>query len=88
MAPTILHRYSHSPKQASNDMCTRVIHVYQCGCRNKGELKQCDRLYGQESNLQCDVTEVESMIARNYCSKHMPKENKAKAAYVGRAPQQ
>lgn len=88
MAPTILHRYSHSHKQASNDMCTQVFHEYQCGCKIKGELKQCDRLYDQESNLQCYETATETMTSRNYCAKHMPKETKAKTAYVGRRQQQ
>jgi len=63
------------------------MHVYQCGCREKGELKQCNRLYEQESNLQCNVTDVDPKISRNYCSKHMPKENKATMAYVGRRQQ-
>ncbi|KAG9228423.1 hypothetical protein BJ875DRAFT_389449 [Amylocarpus encephaloides] len=65
-------------------MCTQIYHVYQCGCRMKGEFKQCDEKYNAETNLQCDRTNNDDVVSRNYCSKHMPKEGKATTQYVGR----
>ena len=65
-------------------MCTQVYNIYQCGCKAKGEFKQCDAKYNAQTNLQCDITEREDLVSRNYCSKHMPKEGKAKTEYIGR----
>ncbi|KAI0426164.1 hypothetical protein F5Y09DRAFT_72248 [Xylaria sp. FL1042] len=65
-------------------MCTQVWHIYQCGCRKKGEFQQCDRLYDAQSNLRCDRTNTDDRTSRNYCPAHMPTESKAKTEYTGR----
>lgn len=65
-------------------MCTQRYHVYQCGCRTKGEFIQCDRLYERQSNLQCNITLADELTSRNYCPKHLPKESKATTEYRGR----
>ena len=67
-------------------MCTQFYHQYQCGCKQKGEFKQCERLYEAQSNLQWAQTGSESLISRNYCPKHLLRENKATTEYRGRHP--
>ncbi|KAI5856720.1 hypothetical protein GGS23DRAFT_394170 [Durotheca rogersii] len=67
-------------------MCTQYYHLYQCGCRQKGEFVQCDRLYNSQSNLQCSRMDRDDKISRNYCPKHLPKEDKATTEYRGRYP--
>lgn len=64
-------------------MCEQVYLIYQCGCRAKGEFKQCDRLYDQQLSLQCDVANIHESTVRNYCPKHLPKESEATTAYIG-----
>lgn len=58
-------------------MCIQVWHTYQCGCKIKGQFKQCNLMYDQESSLRCQVTQKQNRDPRNYCSKHMPKVGKA-----------
>ncbi|KAF2018965.1 hypothetical protein BU24DRAFT_418537 [Aaosphaeria arxii CBS 175.79] len=65
-------------------MCTQVWVSYRCGCRAKTEFKQCDRLYDRQSNLQCSQTAAAETESRNYCSYHLPKEDKATWEYTGR----
>ncbi|KAJ0165425.1 hypothetical protein CTA2_11295 [Colletotrichum tanaceti] len=67
-------------------MCIQWYYKYQCGCKQKGEFEQCDRLYDSQSNLQCARSQTEDKISRNYCAKHLPKEDKAMTEYRGRHP--
>ncbi|KXT08085.1 hypothetical protein AC579_10450 [Pseudocercospora musae] len=57
-----------------------------CGCRAKGEFKQCDEKYNAQTNLQCATTTRDEQTSRNYCPKHMPKDNKATTQYTTRQP--
>ncbi|SPQ26464.1 542b14ff-5065-4a6c-b8ee-6e3c008aa62e [Thermothielavioides terrestris] len=62
-------------------MCTQTYYQYHCGCRQKGEFEQCDRLYNLNVNLQCADTVVKDHRMRSYCAKHLLKEGKASVAY-------
>lgn len=65
-------------------MCTQWWNVYACGCRQKRQFEQCQAKYNGGSNLQCARTDSEVFDVRNYCSNHLPKDNKARTKYVGR----
>jgi len=56
---TIVHLTNTTP---ISNMCTQYYHVYQCGCKQKGEFVQCDRLYDNQSNLQCSRTEKDDKV--------------------------
>ncbi|MCJ1261106.1 hypothetical protein MMC22_000970 [Lobaria immixta] len=66
------------------EMCIQEYLGYQCGCRMKGEFKQCNAKYHAQSNLQCARTNVVEVPSRCYCPKHLPKDNKAITRFVGR----
>ncbi len=65
-------------------MCNQVYHTYQCGCKEKGEFKQCNEKFDAQMTLQCAETEVENTLSRSYCSNHLPKEGKATVVYTQR----
>lgn len=65
-------------------MCTQRFDKYKCGCQIKGTFVQCERLYNAQSNMQCNAADVEIIVSRNYCARHMPKEPKATTEYIGR----
>lgn len=67
-------------------MCTQQYLNYQCGCRTKGEFKQCDAKYNAQSNLQCAKTNVVEVPSRCYCPKHLPKDDKAGLDLPGVSP--
>lgn len=68
---------SFEPTSRVMRMCTQVYIVYKCGCKKPDKFEQCDRLYNQQSNLQCDITIKRDEALRNNCSEHMTKESKA-----------
>ncbi|KAI0002679.1 hypothetical protein F4779DRAFT_603195 [Xylariaceae sp. FL0662B] len=67
-------------------MCFQDYNIYKCGCVNKGEFHQRDEKYEAQSNLQCDHPERRNKPSRNYCAKHLVKEDKAKDEFRGRIP--
>jgi hypothetical protein len=62
-------------------MCQQVWHHYTCGCKTKGEFKQCDRLWNEGRVVKCATLENEAVVSRNYCSRHLPAEDKAMKEY-------
>jgi hypothetical protein len=62
-------------------MCTQTHLRYLCGCKQKGEFEQCDRLYDLGVNLQCAVPDTKDKIMRSYCATHLLKEGKAAAVF-------
>ncbi len=62
-------------------MCTQTHNHYLCGCKQKGEFEQCDRLYDLGMNLQCAVTTSNPKVMRSYCATHLLKEGKATVVY-------
>jgi len=67
-------------------MCTQTFNRYECGCKQKGEFEQCDRLYDLGVNLQCAITESKDKEFRSYCATHLLKEGKGTAVYQIRKP--
>jgi hypothetical protein len=55
-------------------MCTQTYYHYGCGCKQKGEFEQCDRLFDLNVNLQCATSDAKDKSIRNYCAKHLLKE--------------
>lgn len=68
-------------------MCTQTYNRYECGCKQKGEFEQCDRLYNLGVNLQCATAENKDKVLRSYCATHLVKEGKGTAVYRIREPQ-
>jgi hypothetical protein len=58
-------------------MCNQTWIAYTCGCKTKGAFEQCDRLYDLQSPLRCAIADRKELAKRNYCSEHMPQEDKA-----------
>ncbi|TQN65050.1 hypothetical protein CSHISOI_10416 [Colletotrichum shisoi] len=69
-------------------MCTQEYNVYRCGCVKIGEFYQCDEKYNAQSNLKCSLQTRSNKESRNYCSKHLVSENKAKDEFRERNPRQ
>ena len=65
-------------------MCTQDYYNYQCGCRNKGEFRQCDEKYDSGCNVQCAQTQANELQSRSYCSTHLLKEGKGGVMYSTR----
>lgn len=67
-------------------MCTQTYNRYECGCKQKGEFEQCDRLYSLGVNLQCATADTKDKVLRSYCATHLVKEGKETAVYQIREP--
>ena len=62
-------------------MCTQDYYNYQCGCRVKGEFRQCADKHDTGCNIQCATTEANELQSRSYCANHLLKEGKGKVMY-------
>ncbi|KAK4033370.1 hypothetical protein C8A01DRAFT_19660 [Parachaetomium inaequale] len=63
-------------------MCTQTYYHYQCGCKQKGEFEQCDRLFDLKVNLQCATADSKDKTVRSYCAKHLLKEGGGGVVYI------
>lgn len=68
-------------------MCTQDYFIYHCGCKTKGEFRQCDEKYDTALNVRCAKTATNDVPSRSYCGNHLVKEDTATVFYSIRGPQ-
>ena len=57
-------------------MCTQFFFLYPCGCKSRGEFRQCAAKFDAGLNLRCAETAKEDVPTRTYCRSHLVLEGK------------